>query len=302
MFEQKESYRWVEAFPQVEKLFLDLETPQRLRPKLVHVFDREGDIAEVFMQACQMNNTSVVVQAAHNRCLEGENLHLWEYVASQPVQLAREIELPKTKKRAARVAKLEIRFCPVKLRPPSRLRRENCFDIYAVYVTEINPPEEEEPVAGMLLTTEPVITQQGAVQIWRWYTYRWRVEEYHKILKSGCQAESYRLAGSSMSTLLGFLTGIAAQLLRITYLHRNSPSTLAAVVLSQVQMDVLLALTPSKLKQPGHLTIDWAIWAIARMARLLRTQEKNCYWYSSFMARMVTIGIFMPGLAVTLLS
>jgi hypothetical protein len=39
----------------------------------------------------------------------------------------------------------------------------------------------------------------------RWYSYRWRVEEYHKLLKSGCQAESYRLAAEGMKPLLGFL-------------------------------------------------------------------------------------------------
>ena len=71
----------------------------------------------------------------------------------------------------------------------------------------------------MLLTTELVLTHQDAITILRWYTYRWRVEEYHKILKSGCKAESYRLGGESMSAMLGFLTVIAAQLLRMTYLH-----------------------------------------------------------------------------------
>ncbi len=64
------------------------------------------------------------------------------------------------------------------------------------------------------LTTEPVTNHQQAQTILRWYTYRWRIEEYHKILKSGCKAESYRLAGDSMQVLLGFLTNIAAQLLK----------------------------------------------------------------------------------------
>ena len=61
----------------------------------------------------------------------------------------------------------------------------------------------------MLLTTEMVANNCDALRILRWYTYRWLIEEYHKILKSGCQVESYRLAGNSMSVLLGFLTAIA---------------------------------------------------------------------------------------------
>ena len=46
----------------------------------------------------------------------------------------------------------------------------------------------------MLLTTEIVTDVNMAATVLRWYTYRWRVEEYHKILKSGCQSERYRLA------------------------------------------------------------------------------------------------------------
>ncbi len=49
-----------------------------------------------------------------------------------------------------------------------------------------------------------------------------------KILKSGCKAESYRLAGDSMQVLLGFLTNIAAQLLKMTYVHRTEPETPAS--------------------------------------------------------------------------
>ena len=58
--------------------------------------------------------------------------------------------------------------------------------------------------------------------ILRWYSYRWRVEEYHKIFKSGCQVERYRLAVDGMKTLIGFLSVIAVELLQLTYLRHSS--------------------------------------------------------------------------------
>ncbi len=70
------------------------------------------------------------------------------------------------------------------------------------------------------------------------------------------RAESYRLGGESMATLLGFLTVIASHLLRMTYLHRNSPDSPAVLVLTPVQIDVLLALIPAKVKNPGNLIHD----------------------------------------------
>lgn len=275
-FKEKESYRWVEAFSKIEKQFSGLEIPVGgLSSKVIHVFDREGDIAEVFAQISQTKNAGVVVRAAHNRCLEGENDHLWSYVTSTDVQFVKEVELAETKKRNARTATLEVRYCPVSISPPTRLKNQGSFHICVVYAREINAPENCEPVEWMLLTTELVDSEQSATQILRWYTYRWRVEEYHKILKSGCQAESYRLAGESMSTMLGFLTVIAAQLLRMTYLHRNCPHLDASVVLTKVQMDVLIASSPPKLKKDIEFTVDWAIRAIARLGGYLEHRKNS---------------------------
>lgn len=87
-----------------------------------------------------------------------------------------------TKNRIGRQATLAVRFCPVKLRSPKRLNNQDYFDVYAVEAKEIEPPEKEEPVYWMLSATESVITMADAKLVLRWYTYRWRVEEYHKIL------------------------------------------------------------------------------------------------------------------------
>jgi len=132
-FKEKESYRWVEAFQKVNKLFNGLEMPDGGFPsRVVHVLDREGDIAEVFALQRKSQNTGVVVRAAHNRSLSGENSYLWEYVTSQDVQFIKEIELSETKKRSPRTAVLEIRYCPVSISPPSRLKTEDNFNIYAL--------------------------------------------------------------------------------------------------------------------------------------------------------------------------
>lgn len=273
LFQEKESYRWVEALTEVQALFQELELTAP--PKLVHVFDREGDISEVFERVSHLKNTGVLVRAAHDRSLRGEDAHLWEYMEGQPIELETTVELSSTKKRKGRTAVLAVRFCPVKLRAPSRLKNSESFPIYAVYATEINPPEGEEAVSWMLLTTELVRTVEEALQILRWYTYRWRIEEYHKILKSGCQAESYRLGGSSMEVLLGFLTGIAAQLLKITYLNRTAPEAPAEMVLRPVQLEVLKAQSHKRNTLPLTLTVAWAIEAVARLGGYLEHRRSS---------------------------
>ncbi len=271
--QEKESYRWVEALSEVQELFSSDTEVQDSQPRIVHVFDREGDIAEVFEKVSQTTNTGIVVRAAHNRAISESENYLWSEVISQPVQLFMEIELPKTKKRSQRQALLAVRYTPLKLRSPQRLKNQEHFEVYAVSAIEIDPPKGEEPVEWMLLTTEEVLNPTQARVILRWYTYRWRIEEYHKILKSGCQAESYRLKGNSMEVLLGFLTTIAAQLLKMTYLNRTQPETLATEVLSELQIQVLQAKATKSI--PSVLTVAWAMESVARLGGYLEHRKNS---------------------------
>ena len=113
-FEQKESYQWVEAMQDVEKIV----SPST---RSIHVFDREGDIAEVFERLNRLNNTGVVVRASHNRRLKQDPNRLWEKLEAQRGQFEYEIDLPKTKDRSERTAKLVVRCCLVQLQRPTRL-------------------------------------------------------------------------------------------------------------------------------------------------------------------------------------
>jgi Transposase DDE domain len=122
-----------------------------------------------------------------------------------------------------------------------RFDNRDAINVYAVYATEIDSPEGETPLEWMLLTTEVVDTVEMADTILRWYTYRWRVEEYHKIFKSGCQIERYRLAAVGMKTMLGFLSVIAVELLQVTYLHRTQPDAPALEILNPIEIEVLKA-------------------------------------------------------------
>jgi hypothetical protein len=264
-FIEKESYRWVEAMTTLDKQ-IDPST------RVLHVFDREGDISEVFEQLTMLTHTGVLVRAAHNRSLEADPHRLWEKLEAQPIEAYHDVELSQTKKRQARTAKLAVRFCPVRLRSPARLGKDVQLPVYAVYADEVDCPEGEEPVSWMLLTSEPVTTIEQAKTILRWYSYRWRIEEYHKLLKSGCKAESYRLAAEGMKPLLAFLCVIAADLLRLTYLQRTHPEMPAQEVLTIVQIQVLKA---KSARLPKTLTVSWAVEAIAKLGGYLEHRRNT---------------------------
>jgi hypothetical protein len=258
-------YKWVEALTTVENLV-------SRHTRVIHVFDREGDITEVFDQIRQLQHTGVIVRAAHNRSLDSGNERLWSKLEAQPINFEQEIELPQTQKRSARQTKLAVRFCPVNLRIPYRFDHRDPLPVYAVYATEVDCPDGETPVEWMLLTTEVVADIQTASMILHWYTYRWRVEEYHKIFKSGCQVERYRLAADGMKVLIGFLSVIAVELLQLTYLHRTQPDAPAIEILNPLELRILKAKSP---KPPLMLTVSWAVEAVARLGGYLEHRSKT---------------------------
>ncbi|MEH2248106.1 IS4 family transposase [Nostoc sp.] len=258
-------YRWVEALTTVENLV-------NKHTRVVHAFDREGDITEVFDQVRQLQHTGVLVRAADNRSLNSDSERLWSKLEAQPITLSQEIELPQTGKRSARKAKLAVRFCSVNLRTPYRFDNRDPLLVYAVYATEVDCPLCETPVEWMLLTTEVVADMQMASTILCWYSYRWRVEEDHNIFKSGCQVERYRLAAEGMKTLIGFLSVIAVELLQLTYLHRTQPFAPAIKILNPQQIRIISAKSP---KLPKILTVSWAVEAIARLGGYLEHRHKT---------------------------
>jgi hypothetical protein len=265
-FAEKESYKWVEALCAVDK---QVERNTRV----IHVFAREGDIAEVFAQVRQLKHTGVIVRAAHNRSLDSNSDRLWTYMEFLPIRFEQEIDVPATANRKGRKTKLAVRFSRVKLRTPYRFDNCDPFQVYAVYATEIDCPEGETPLSWMLLKTELVEDVNMASTLLRWYTHRWRVEDYHKILKSGCQSERYRLAAVGMKTLLGFLGVIAVELLQVTYLHRTQPDAPARAILNSVQLEVLKAKVSKKL--PTILTVGWAVEAVAYLGGYLEHRRQT---------------------------
>ena len=233
--EEKESNKWLISLEKTAEFSMD-------GPKIVTVCDREADIFEFFMKARELN-APILVRAAQNRIILEEVGKLWDYMDSQPVAGVHTIEIPG--KNSKRKANLEIRFASVTIKPPGQLKRfykENIEPIVidAVWVKEFNVSDGEEAIEWMLLTNEKVKTFSDALEKLDWYKKRWCVEEFHKVLKSGCTVESCRLEKSER--LLPFLTlcsVIAWRLLWIVKINRERPEAPCTEILTNYEWQAL---------------------------------------------------------------
>ena len=54
-------------------------------------------------------------------------------------------------------------------------------------------PHGRDKIDWKLITDLPVSSRSAAIEKVQWYALRWKIETFHKILKSGCKAEASKL-------------------------------------------------------------------------------------------------------------
>ena len=261
-FEQKESYKWYRGIESVNKL-LGKETVK------IHIGDREADIYELFFSAPD-EQSELLIRARHNR-KTAEGSELWQHIGQQKVSATEEIIIPdRTGKRKKKV-KVEIRYKEVEILCPAN-KEGTAFR--SVLLTAIEIREKDNTKDGIhwkLLTTLQVNNEQDAKQCMRWYSYRWLVERFHYVLKSGCGIESLQLKkAESLMKAVAVYSLAAFNIMQLTYQSRETPDINCEVVLTQQEWQTLYILKhkTSKLpKQPP--TLKQATQWIAQMGGYL---------------------------------
>lgn len=270
--EDKESYRWLQAFDHTIKL-----TPAGCQ--VVTVCDREADIYEMFVMA-QERQASLLVRADADRCLQDDEVkHLWPKVEQQPVQGELTVLITGNDKRKERAATVSIRYCTVWLRPPWRPKRQKlpAVKLQAILVREEHPPAnlaelgDHEPLEWLLLTNTPVTTFTEAVQVVEWYCCRWQIEVFHKIVKSGCGVENSRLqTATRLQNYIALMCVVAWRLHWLTYLNRTAPDLPCTHILTTVEWQALYMRMHKTSAFPKSLpTVRQAVHWIAKLGGFL---------------------------------
>ncbi len=189
--EQKESHKWVESLQACQAVAPDC--PDTL---LINVADREGDLYELFAQACQGAEpppVHLLVRARHDRKLAAGSPLLWAQVSRQALAATLSVLVGRRGDQPKRVARLQLRFQGVELPAPKGAVDAGPLRLWAVEAREAQAPKGQTPILWRLLTTLPVTSAAAASEKVGWYAQRWQIEVLHKVLKSGCQIEQRQL-------------------------------------------------------------------------------------------------------------
>jgi hypothetical protein len=241
----KESDRWRTLAIEAEE-----QLGEDRRP--VHLMDRESD-SFALLAAFAERGSRFVIRARHDRLLL-EKTHLRETLECVEGKVFRAVRLSRRNNRVRkfshpardeRDAHLLYRTRTVTIsRPEAAQSAQKSLRVNVVHVFEAEPPEGEEAIDWLLLTSEPVDTADAAMRVIDFYRARWAIEEYFKALKTGCAYEKRQLESyHSLLNALALLAPIAWGLLLLRSTARSFPELPASELFSREELSVLKAIS-----------------------------------------------------------
>jgi len=110
-------------------------------------------------------------------------------------------------------------------------------------------------------------SRQQAVEKVQWYALRWKIEVFHKILKSGCRAEQARLrTAPRLTNLLAVFCILSWRVFWLTMTNRIDPDADPELVFTDLELRILDRLVTDKpsAQEQKHLLSHYLI----KLARL----------------------------------
>lgn len=234
----------------------------------IHVFDRGGDNFEAMCHIRLAGSDWVIRAAKLNRNVvdeNGETVPLKQALKAARVLGSYELSLRSRPGVKARTARIDVSVARVTFpRPRHHSKWVKACGIHeltmqVVVVQEVNAPAGVTPIRWVLLTSLAVETFEDAWQVISDYENRWLVEEYHKVLKTGCSVELHALrTADRLEPLIGLISVIGIRLFQLKLIGRSQPHAKAATHVPSAWLKCL------KLVRPKLTMTDMSVYTFFR--------------------------------------
>ena len=245
---RRKTRRWIDGFNDIVKAVRDVSRKTRV----ISVCDREGDCFELFDAQRRRPRVELLVRAQHDRVLRRGKPKLFEVMGGGAPDGRIDVEVEgltartKSSRKAARPARVkrlaccELRFRRVTLPPTAAVEDGEPVTVSAVHIVESAPPEGEDPVQWYLLSTLRVRSAKEAAEVVGFYLQRWRIEDYFRVLKSGCRTEFllFRTA-DRLQRAIAINAVIAWRIMVMTLLGRQVPDCDPSLMFTDNEIDFL---------------------------------------------------------------
>jgi len=246
----RESVHWRNAVDEVSARMARLAPATRLH----FIADREAD-ASLFIADIIKRGHDVTVRAKGTRKVAAKGLRIpVRSKLNRQKPVARMPLLIKARPgRRQREVTLSVRMARLPLILRDRhAKKRRVHELTAVWAREEGRvPAGEERVEWLLYTTERVDTAAGACAVVQRYSYRWRIEEMHRTMKSGvCRIEDAQLRSVEAATKWASMhSAIAARVERLKQRSRLEPELPASEELTETEIRAIVLLKRDEKKK-----------------------------------------------------
>ena len=277
--EKKNSFIWYQHVHKISNLMSSHNV------KNIFVADRGADDFGLYQYIASLENVDCVIRSQYNRKLKGGN-KLHDVIRKVSSMGIIEIDIENKHKNGSnkskrgkkknkevkksnfgkRKIKFNISYKEVTILPPqSYIKGCQPLNITVIRGWEDKPIRGKKRKEWILLTTIRVKTVDDAIQCIKYYRARWRVEEYFRMLKTGCGVENVyfdtceRILRSIAINLI-----VAWRLLFIALLGGKLPPLPADILFDKEQLNVLRGYAIEN-KFPPPNTLDEAIYLVGML-------------------------------------
>jgi hypothetical protein len=147
-------------------------------------------------------------------------------------------------------------------------------------------------ISWLLLTSLDISSFESAITCVRWYSYRWLIEPYHFVLKSGCGLEKLQLeTGRRIEMALATYSIVAWRLLWLTYQARLHGEESCESFLEEHEWQSLCATIHKKSPPPEKPpSFREAVRMIASLGGFFREKRRPFGFSQASAVRLRTFG------------
>lgn len=262
--EQKESIRWLENLEQSTELV----NPDRC----IHIGDRESDIYELFCLA-EEKSTHFLVRTCVDRLAGTGKTTIAKKMQRESIQGTHQIEVLDAKRRPIEIT-LQLRYSQMTVHPPiGKHKKYPPLSLTVIHAWEQGKPKGRKPICWKLLTDLPVDSLESAIEKVDWYSQRWKIETFHKVLKSGCRVEDAKLrTAQRLTNLIAVFCIIAWRVFWLTMVNRTNPHSSADAVFTETEIAILNHLADES-DQPPPKNVAHYLIVVAKLGGYLNRKN-----------------------------
>jgi hypothetical protein len=134
-----------------------------------------------------------------------------------------------------------------------------------LHASGVDAPTHRKKLEWKLITDLPVRTRKEAIEKLDWYAMCWKIELFHKILKSGGKAEDSKLrTAQRLTNIIAIFCIVSWRIFWMTMLNRTCAKCSARTALTSKEIGILQHMIRKKTVSDGPSSLSECLLQIAK--------------------------------------